>query len=117
MLIFLLKEELMISQETIQEALDRLIKAYDPLTIYFYGSYGWGTPDDDDNLNILLIIESSDVQVHKRSYKAFNALLGLEIPANVIVFTKQEFDTFSQDVNSLTYEVKSRGKVVYARSA
>lgn len=106
----------MISQETIQEAILRLVKAYNPLEIYLFGAYGWGIPDDDDNLNILLIIESSDEKVHKRSYKAFNALLGLEIPSNVIVFTKQEFDTFSQDVNSLTYEVKSKGKIVYARS-
>ena len=105
----------MISQETIQEAIQRLVKAYNPLAVYLYGAYGWGTPDDDDDLNILIIIELSNEQVHKRGYKAFDALLGLEIPTNVVVFTKEEFDTFSQDVTSLTYEVKSRGKIVYAR--
>jgi uncharacterized protein len=104
----------MISQETIQEAVRRLVKAYNPLTIYLFGAYAWGTPDDDD-LNILVIIESSNEPVHKRGYKAFSALLGLEIPTNVIVFTKEEFDKFSQDVTSSTYEVKSRGKIVYAR--
>jgi hypothetical protein len=41
--------------------------------------------------------------------------LGLKIPTNVVVFTKQEFDTFSQDVTSLTYEVKNKGKMLYAR--
>ncbi len=43
----------MIPQETIQEALARLVKAYDPLEIYMYGKYGWGTPDEDDDLNLL----------------------------------------------------------------
>ena len=105
----------MISQETIQEAIRRLVSAYNPLEIYLFGAYAWGKPDDDD-LNILIIIESSNEKVHKRGYKAFDALLGLEIPTNVIVFTKEEFDTFSQDVTSLTYEVKNRGKMVYARS-
>ena len=104
----------MISQETIQEAVKRLVKAYDPLTIYLYGSYAWGTPSEDDDLNLLLIIESSDVKVYKRGDKAFDTLLGLKIPTNIVVFTKQEFDTFSKDITSLTHEVKSKGKIVYA---
>lgn len=104
----------MISQEIMQEAIQRLVKAYSPLAIYFFGAYAWGTPDDDD-LNILIVVESSNEKINKRGNKAFDALLGLEIPTNVIVFTKEEFDTFSQDVTSLTYEVKNKGKIVYAR--
>lgn len=106
----------MISQETIQEAVRRLVKAYDPLEIYLFGSYAWGTPNEDDNLNILLIIESSNEKVYKRGDRAFDTLLSLKIPKNVIVFTKQEFDTLSQDTTSLCYEVKSKGKIIYARS-
>jgi len=105
----------MISQETVQEAVRRLIKAYDPLEIYLYGAYAWGNPDEDDDLNILLVVESSDEKIYKRGDLAFDALLSLKIPKNVSVFTKQEFDTFSQDTTSLTYEIKTRGKKVYAR--
>ena len=54
----------MISQETIQEATQRLVRAYNPLTIYLFGKYGWGTPDDDDNLDILVIIESSNEEAY-----------------------------------------------------
>jgi hypothetical protein len=106
----------MISQETIQEAIRRLVRAYDPLEIYLYGKYAWGTPDEDDDLNLLLVIESSDKKAYQRGDLAFDTLLSLKIPKNVSVFTKQEFDTNSQDINSLTYEVKNRGKKVYARS-
>lgn len=106
----------MISQETIQEAIRRLVKAYDPLEIYMYGKYAWGTPDEDDDLNLLVIVESSDVKVYQRGDLAFDTLLSLRIPKNVAVFTKQEFDISSQDVTSLTHEVKTRGKKVYARS-
>ncbi len=106
----------MISQEIIQEATRRLVKAYSPIAVYLYGSYAWGSPNEDDDLNFLLVIDSSHEKVSKRGGKAFDVLLGLEIPTNVTVFTKQEFDTFSQDEKSLTYEVKSRGKILYARS-
>lgn len=105
----------MISQETIQEATQRLIKAYDPLTIYLFGPYAWGNPDEDTDLNILIVIESSNEKVYKRGDRAFDALLSLKIPTNVTVFTKQEFDKFSQDATSLSYEVKNRGKILYAQ--
>ncbi|MFA6263779.1 MAG: nucleotidyltransferase domain-containing protein [Candidatus Babeliales bacterium] len=105
----------MISQETIQEAVRRLIKAYDPLEVYLFGSYAWGHPNEDDDLNLLLIIESSDEKVYERGDLAFDTLLSLKIPKNVIVFTKKEFDTLSQDATSLTHEVKTKGKRLYAR--
>ncbi len=106
----------MISPETIEDAKNRLIAAYKPVAIYLFGAYGWGHPDDDDDLCILIIIESSNEKVYKRGDKAFNALLSLEIPTSTVVFTQQEFDTFSQDITSLTYEVKTRGKLLYARN-
>lgn len=106
----------MISQEIIQEATQRLVKAYDPLEIYIWGAYAWGTPNEDDDLNLLLVIESSSKKVYERGDKAFDSLLGLKIPTNVVVFTKQEFDKFSQDTTSSTYEIKNRGKMIYARN-
>ena len=104
----------MISQETIQEAVRRLVKAYDPLSIYLFGRYAWGTPDDDDDLNLLVIVESSDVVAYRRGDLAFDALFGLKIPTNVAVLTKQEFEVSLQDITSLGYEVKTRGKMLYA---
>lgn len=106
----------MISQEKNQEAIQRLVKAYDPVMIYFFGKYAWGAPDNDDDLNILIRIDSSDEKASKRGYKAFTILFEVEIPTSVTVFTKQEFDTFSQDPTTFTHEVKQRGKIVYARS-
>lgn len=105
----------MISQETIQEAVRRLVKAYNPLEVYLFGRYAWGDPNDDDDLNLLVIIESSDEKVYKRGDRAFDTLLSLNIPKNVIIFTKQEFDTSLHDDTSLTYEIKTRGKRLYAR--
>ena len=104
----------MISQDVIQEAADRLVKAYNPLAIYVYGAYASGTPSEDDDLNLLVIIEVSNDKVYKRGEKAFDALLSLGIPKHVAVFTKQEFDKLMQDKTSLCYEVGTKGKLLYA---
>ncbi len=103
----------MIPQETIIEALERLVKAYDPLAIYMYGKYARGNADEDDDLELLIVIESSDEDYCKRGYRAFDALFGLKIPKHITVYTKQEFDASAQDVTSLCYEVKNKGRRVY----
>ena len=100
-------------EEVTQDAIQRLVKAYNPLEIYLYGKYACGIPDKDDDLNILVIIESSDEKAYKRGGRAFDALFNLGIPTNVTIFTKQEFDVFCRDTTSLTYEIKNKGKKVY----
>lgn len=105
----------MISQEIIKEAIERLVKAYDPIEIYIFGPYAWGKPDDDDDLKFLLVVETSDEKIYRRGDRAFDVLFGLKIPKSVSVFTQEEFDNYSQDITSLCHEIKTRGKVVYAR--
>ena len=105
----------MISQETINEVIRRLVKAYNPLQIYLHGDYAWGTPNEESSFDLLVVVETSEESVIKRGYAAFEALLGLKIPQNTVVFTKKEFDKYAQDPKSDTYEIKTKGKILYAR--
>ena len=105
----------MIPQSTIDEAIRRLVKIYNPLVMYLYGDYAWGTPNEESSYDILIVIESSNERVIKRGYAGFDALWGLEIPQNLVVVTKEEFDKFANDPKSDTYEIKTQGKVLYAR--
>ena len=54
----------MIFQETIQEAIGRLVKAYNPLEIYLFGACAWGKLDkaskklsDDDEIFDCLVFQ------------------------------------------------------------
>lgn len=109
-------EEIMIPQNTFNEAIKRLVKAYNPLQMYLYGDYAWGTPNEESSWDVLVVVESSNERIIKRGYLAFEVLLGLGIPKNVIVFTKEEFDKYASDPTSTTYEIKTKGKVIYARA-
>ena len=40
-----------ISKSTIQEAVNRLANTYQPLTIYLFGSYAWGEPRVESDLD------------------------------------------------------------------
>ncbi|KKR96908.1 MAG: hypothetical protein UU47_C0005G0021 [candidate division TM6 bacterium GW2011_GWE2_41_16] len=64
----------LISKETIQEVKNRLIQTYNPLAIYIFGSYAWGMPTEDSDLDLLIVIDSSNKKSFKRSISWYMAL-------------------------------------------
>jgi uncharacterized protein len=106
----------MIRQQVIEEIKNRLIKAYNPLEIYLFGSYAWGTPSEESDLDLLIIIEKSDERRYKRQHLGFDALWGIGVPKDLFVYTKEEFEQSLKDNMSLCSKIKKEGKVLYARA-
>jgi predicted nucleotidyltransferase len=104
----------MIDKEMIEEVKKRLIVAYNPIAIYMFGSYAWGNPTKDSDLDLLIVIDDSQEKSYKRPIVGFKALRGLDISKDIIVYTREEFDNKSKDVTTLGYKIKKDGKVLYA---
>ncbi len=104
----------MISEEIIQEVVKRLVDVYNPLEIYLFGSYAWGHPDEESDLDLLIVVSESDKKRYKRSLPASYALKDLMVAKDVIVLTKKEFEKYGGDISTLSYKIKQKGKKVYA---
>jgi len=92
--------------ETITSRLDEV---YNPLSLYLFGSHAWGTPTKDSDVDLLIVVDSSEQKTYKRAIKGIRALRGLGIAKDILVYTKDEFKTLSEDVSSLLYKVKKEG--------
>lgn len=106
----------MIQKETIEEVKNRLVKVYDPVAIYLFGSYAWGSPTEDSDLDLLVVVKESDEKSYERPRVGHRALFGLCISKDLIVYTKQEFEKCSKDVTSLCYKIEKDGELLYAKS-
>jgi predicted nucleotidyltransferase len=87
----------------------RLYDAYNPLSLYVFGSYAWGTPTVDSDIDLVVVVDSSDKKPYKRAIEGIRALRGLGIAKDILVYTKDEFKSISDDVSSLLYKVKHEG--------
>ncbi len=105
-----------ISQEVIEEVKKRLIKVYDPVAIYLFGSYAWGCPTEDSDLDFLIIIDHSKEKIHKRSKPGYEVLWGLNISKDLMIYTQEEIEARLADQNSLIYKIINQGKVLYDRA-
>ena len=105
-----------ISQATIKDVVHRLVKAYHPLQVYLFGSYAWGTPDEESDLDILIVVEKSELKTYKRPLQGYDALEELRIAPEIIVYTKDEFEKRSNNPTTLAHKIKSQGEQLYARA-
>jgi predicted nucleotidyltransferase len=106
----------LITQEQIDEVKRRLVVTYNPLKIYIFGSYAWGTPNDDSDLDLMVILESSsEPKIHLRAPVGHLALAGMSIAKELIILTNQEFQERCNDENRLAYQVAKHGKLIYSR--
>ncbi len=112
----------MISQKTINEATKRLVEAYHPSKIYLFGSYAWGEPHADSDLDVMVIVKEEvlittpDGRTHRRGFAGQGALWGLGISKDLVVLTEAEFEDRCKNEETLAYAVKHYGKLVYAES-
>jgi predicted nucleotidyltransferase len=104
----------MISKKTIEEVKKRLVRAYNPLAVYLFGSYAWGKPTDDSDLDLLIVVAKSDKKLHERSFIASDVLIDFVLAKDIIVYTKDEFEKKSKDITSLAYKIKKEGKELYS---
>jgi predicted nucleotidyltransferase len=101
--------------DLMSEIVQRLIAEFDPVQVILFGSYAWGRPDEDSDLDLLVVVPSTEERPVARAARAHRCLRGIPFPMDLIVKTRQEVDRFEKVPSSLEAEILLRGKVLYGR--
>ncbi len=104
----------MLDIEHIEELSSRIRKQFDPERIVLFGSYAGETADEDSDVDLLVVAETS-IEPRKR-YSAVRRLAA-DMPAafDIIFKTPQEYYRLRNVVNSIVYFADKYGKVLYER--
>jgi predicted nucleotidyltransferase len=63
------------TNEILEEIKKNLIAEFAPEKIYLFGSHVWGTPDQDSDLDLLVIVSQSKLPPTKRASLAYRCRL------------------------------------------
>jgi uncharacterized protein len=103
----------MITKEQIQEATKRLVEVYQPEAIYLFGSYAWGEPDEDSDIDLMIVVED-DVNVEWTAYKKGKwAIRDLKITNDILVENKKVFKDRAKHPSMLEHEIITKGQKLY----
>ncbi len=100
-------------KQLIRLAVQNLVEAFEPLAVFVFGSFAWGTPGPGSDLDLMVVIEHSAESPYNRILKGLKSLRGLKFPKDVLVYTKDEFDDLAKDRASLCYKIKHEGIKAY----
>jgi uncharacterized protein len=100
----------MLTQETLQDISRRIAADLHPEQIILFGSHAWGTPTEDSDVDLLVILSESDESPHRRVVRAHRALRGLAVPCDIVVRTRAEIDRISPVRSSLLFRALTEGR-------
>ena len=100
----------MLTQETLDEISRRIAADLHPEQIILFGSHAWGTPTEDSDVDLLIILSASDEPPHRRAVRAHRALRGLTVPCDILVRTQAEIQGLNPVRSSLLFRALTDGR-------
>ena len=96
----------------------KIVKEYKPQKIVLFGSYAYGKPDEDSDIDLLIVKDTNQrmadrfVEVKRLIYSP-----DLRVPVSPLVYTPQELQKRLEMGDDFIKEILSKGKVLYERKA
>lgn len=101
-----------IYQTIITEIVERIISTSNPEKIILFGSYAYGSPGKDSDLD-LLVIKRTQSKIDEY-LKIRKSLKGIRFPFDIIVITPEEYEFYSLNwKNSILAEARKRGVILH----
>jgi predicted nucleotidyltransferase len=102
--------------KTLPKAVKRLVAELKPEKIILFGSYAYGTPTPDSDVDLLIVMKTRARPID-RYVTASNVLYPREFPVDIVVKTPREIQAeFKKKSNFFMREVLAKGKVIYERN-
>ena len=81
-----------VEQNEMSVIVDRLVNVYHPLRIYLFGSYAYGEPNEESDLDFGVIIDDSKSWPTVASSMTINLWHDMIGPCDVLVFEASQFE-------------------------
>jgi predicted nucleotidyltransferase len=101
--------------ETLPGAIKRIVSELKPEKIILFGSYAYGNPTPDSDVDLLVIMKTKAKEID-RYVAVSNLLYPRQFPVDILVKTPKEMEAEARKKgNFFLREILNKGKVLYER--
>lgn len=102
-----------VTTELLEQITQKLVATLNPEQIILFGSHAYGEPNEDSDIDLLVIVSQSNEPRYRRSRLAYRALRGIGVPTDVIIMTREEVKRKVNVRSSLISRVIHDGRILY----
>jgi len=103
-------------EKKIQEVANKIVKDYNPEKIILFGSYAWGNPTKDSDVD-LFIVKDSPKKGRGIAYEIDRSIFPRPFAIDILAYTPTEVkEKIEKDRNLFIEDVINNGKILYAKS-
>lgn len=103
-----------VDEAVLSEIVRRLVEAIEPDKIILFGSRARGDCHPQSDVD-LLIVKPSEKPRHRRAGEAYRALSGIGVPTDILWFTEEEIDQWSEVKYHVATRARREGRVLYEK--
>lgn len=101
-------------QKLISEMVEKIAVSYNPLKIILFGSYAYGKPDRDSDIDLFIIKETDERPIDRRvNVRKIVSDRTRRIPFEPIVITQEELADRIKRGDQFIGEILTKGEVLY----
>ena len=101
-------------QKEIKKITDQIARKYKPEKIILFGSYAWGKPARNSDVD-LFIVKESDLPRRFRTTRVEKILGSVSFPVDVLVYTPKEVRERRSLGDFFVKNIFEKGRVLYAK--
>ena len=105
------------------EEITQRLKEIDPYKVVVFGSVTKQNNDEDSDIDLLVILNSDKISQNydekmEKKLLVRNAIwdLSKQIPIDLLVYTRKEFEIIMNNKNSFFIELEKTGKIIYEKA-
>ncbi len=103
-----------VEDPVLDKIVTRLVDTYHPERIYLFGSRGRGDSGPDSDYDLMVVVPDDAPRPLRRAAPAYAALWELHTAVDVLVWTREAFDSRLHLRASLPSTVQRDGRLVYS---
>lgn len=101
-------------QEKIKEIADKIVKEYQPEKIILFGSYAWGKPGPDSDVDLFIVKNTENTR--ETAKEIDGSIFPRPFPIDLIVYTPLKFEqSINENRNLFIEDIARNGQALYTK--